>query len=698
MRALDEAAEAPLTVVFAPAGYGKTTAIRQWVSRSDADVGWLSLDAHDNDPGRLAAHLLAALAPFAPGHMEDARRALDGGSGLIETVVPRAVNGLSGGAHDGRALVLDDYHEIWEPDCHALVQAVIDAMPGNLGVIVASRTPPPLRVARRRAAGAVSELGIEDLRFRRNETQRLLDGLGLDLTPAAVAAINRRIDGWPAGVALVATRLASDEGAPDLPDALRRSREFLIEEVLDQVAPALRDFLLRTSILPRLSPSLCEAVLEDPRAGELLAEAWRLNMFVTALNSEGTWLRYHEVFAAALRGELARESPDLVPTLHARASAWFEQAGLIDEAMDDAIAAGDGVRAAALLFGCWLDLLGERRQATVRRVLDRLPAERGELGPFCEALDVLLMIHEGVDQRITHERAEAIAREHPDAPGVQLIVDGVRISPFYGDIARAAEVGWTAWDRYADAPEVQEQIAGPLASVMWFAGDHDAVRRLLEPRVSAPQHPAARVWTLAVLSLSAADEGDSERALRYARAAMDTVEESGGETASEFTGVRWVLAGALRLRGRLAEAREHLTRALEGEGRRPGSVGHAVALAFDAELALAEGNRRRAAASARRARRIIERFPDLGTLGGRVSQVQAALARPDAGEVGSEPTSAERRVLELLPTDLTLGEIAEQLYISRNTAKSHVRRLYRRLGVTSREQAVAAARERGLLS
>jgi LuxR family maltose regulon positive regulatory protein len=172
----------------------------------------------------------------------------------------------------------------------------------------------------------------------------------------------------------------------------------------------------------------------------------------------------------------------------------------------------------------------------------------------------------------------------------------------------------------------------------------------------------------------------------------------GAETATEFTGVPWVLGEALRVNGKLDEAREHLNRGLDNEARRPGSVGHAVALTYDAQLALAEGDRARARRSARRAREIIDRYRDLGTFASRVARIEAAL---DGGGgnalLGTDPTPAELRVLELLDSELTLAGIAAELYVSRETVKSHVRRLYRRLGERTRAGAVAAARARGLL-
>jgi ATP/maltotriose-dependent transcriptional regulator MalT len=435
-------------------------------------------------------------------------------------------------------------------------------------------------------------------------------------------------------------------------------------------------------------------VLGDARARGLLDEVTRMNLFVTALDPDRTWFRYHHMFAETLRGELERREPQLVGELNRRASEWFAQAGMSDDAIEHALLAGDGPRAASLLATSWLPLITSRRHVTVRRILDRMPEQRGEFGPLCEALDVLCMIYEGVDQRITAERAAALAAKHGDDPHVRLVVDGMLISPFYGDVGRAVEVGREAMERYADFPDVQVHIGVRFALVLWFAGDYERVRGLLEPRVLLEQPSFSRVWTLAILAMTAADEGDAELAERFARDAMAEVEAVAGETATEFTGVPCVLGEALRQAGKLEEARHYLSVGLANEARRPGSVGHAVALTYDAQLALAEGNRSRARRSARRARAIVDRYRDLGTLGPRLAGVEAAL---DGSLLGSEPTGAELRVLRLLDSQRTLAEIASELYVTRDTVKSHVRRLYRRLGESTRAGAIATARERGLL-
>jgi ATP/maltotriose-dependent transcriptional regulator MalT len=677
---LETATRRALTVISAPAGYGKTTAVAQWLERSRIEHAWLSLDAHDNDPRWFAARLLAAFDRALPGRFEAPERALQAGSDLGGTVIPLAVNVLTDRSGERLAIVLDDYHLISDETCHEMTQDLIDALPAGVCVVVSSRTAPPLRLGRRRAAGTLAEIGPDQLRFEIEESERLLNGsLALELDRAQIEQIDARF------VETVAASRAS-------------LNAYLMEEVLENAQPELRDFLCRTSILRKFSAPLCEAVLEDPRARALFDEVRRENLFVTALDPDRTWLCYHDIFAEMLTSELERREPELVGELHRRASSWFEDAGEFEVAIEHALVAGDGPRAASLLADNWMALITGRRYATLRRILDRLPDERGKFGPLCEALDLLCMTYEGVDQRLTCKRAERLAERHGDDRRVRFVLDGLLVSPFYGDVGRAVEIGREAWARYAEDPDTQLLLASLFALVLWFAGEYDEVHELLEPRVRLQQPTVFKVFTLSILSRTAADEGDAELAERLAREAMAEVDAVGGETATEFASVPVVFAEALRLRGNLDEARRHMSRGLEAEALRPGSIGHAVALIYDAQLALSERDRHRARTSASLAREIIDRYPDVGTLAPRLTRIEAALEEvSDTTLLGTEPTPSEMRVLELLATNKTLAEIAAELYVSRHTVRSHQRRLYRRLGEATREAAVAAARERGLL-
>ncbi len=705
---LDEAVEQPLTVVHAAAGYGKTTALATWLDTLDACRTWMSLDLLDNDPRRLLAHLLAAIDDSLPESMAEARKALGDGSDLLYTVVPLTVNALDDHASDRVVVVLDNYDVVRNPDCHELLLALVDALPEPVRLIVSSRTAPPLRLARRRMLEILGELGASELRFQDGESERLLNGsLELGLEPDVVDMIESRVEGWAAGLALLGSSLAEDSDRVNYLHAFATHKPeltgtkvatYLMEEVLDGTQPRLREFLCRTSILGRLNGPLCEAVLEDSTAHELLADVHRSNLFVAVLEADeaGEWLRYHRMFAELLERELNASSPGLVPVLHRRACAWFAANGLPEDAIRHAIAAGDGPRAATLLRENWRFLLNEQRFVTVRHLISELPPDRGDLDVFCEALDTLCMSLDGTDPRLVAQRLDALERRC-DAPGAAPLIARMRVSPYFGDVKRAVEAGWAVWERYPDL-DTRAQVASQLGAVLWFAGERAAARDVLEPIVPMIEDATLRGSALAVLALTAADEDDVALAERYAREAVGWAEAHGHGDALACHLAYLALGEALRLRGALDQADEQLVVAARTTARLPTSVYHASTLVFEAQLALSRRDLAQARARAAAARAIVDRYADVGTLAERLERVDATLQRRSDDELrGSQPTGAELRVLRLLPSDLTLAQIAEELFLSVHTVKSHVRRLYRRLGATTREQAIDAARARELI-
>jgi LuxR family transcriptional regulator, maltose regulon positive regulatory protein len=693
----------PLTVVCAPAGYGKTTALVEWLAAKSHRWAWVSIDELDNDPRRLCAHVLAAIDVALPGAMQDAQRALAGGSDVHETVLGLALNALADAADAGLVVVLDDYHCVEHPSCHKLVMGLIDGLPADARVVVSSRTPPPLRLARRRATGALAEIGVEELSFHPEESERLLNGsLGLDLDPDQIAAIDERTRGWAAGLSLVASSLPRRPERDEFLDAFARSgtrvSEYLIEEVLDACRPPLRDFLRRTSILGRLCASLCEAVLDDPGAGELLAEVQRTNLFITGLENDGRWLRYHDLFAAMLQRELEASEPGLIPELHLRASRWYEQARHVEEAIEHASAAGDGRRAAALMYEHGTILVRDRRYVSVCRLIDAMPPDRGEYGPYCRALRLLARGLDGGSPTVIYEEMQEL-KAHYDAPGVEQLVEHSLLSPFFGRVGEAVQRGRALLERSREEPlAIRAEIASNLGLLLWFTGESGDARALLEQHLDA-MAARRRSPAFAALAFIAVEQGQPATAIARGEAAVAEAERMGGESGLEFALAYQALADALRAAGRHDDAERVVTHAGQVTSKVPGALNHALTLVLQAELELARGERSEARRAASEARVIIDRYPDVGVLANRLAAVEATLERRASDTMlGSRPTPAEMRLLALLDSDLTLKQIAaDHLYVSINTVTSHAQRLYRRLGVRTRTEAVAAARERGLL-
>jgi len=261
----------------------------------------------------------------------------------------------------------------------------------------------------------------------------------------------------------------------------------------------------------------------------------------------------------------------------------------------------------------------------------------------------------------------------------------------------AVEVGGAAWQRHAARPEVRSTLAAPLALARWCAGDASGARRVLEPWASVAQPPVTRAWTLAALAFLAAHEPSVERCSRHASEAASLLEELGPATAPELATAAVAVAHAQLVAGDLTGAVRWIADGLAGEERRPGSLGHVLALAVDAEVAFARADCRRALDQIRRAREAAQRLVGADELRAWLDRIEADVARR-AGDplLGSPPSDAELRVLRLLDSDLSWAEIADELYLTRNTVKSHVRRIYRRLGVRARGDAVRAARRRDL--
>jgi ATP/maltotriose-dependent transcriptional regulator MalT len=383
--------ERKLTLVSAPAGFGKTTLLAEWLAASPANeraAGWVSLDQSDNDPAFFWAYFITALQKaysrrVRSGVGESALALLRSPQPQpIESVLTTLINDInaieqypSTGSGHGFALILDDYHVIDAQPIHSAIAFLLDHLPPQMHLIIASRSDPPLLLSRLRARGELTELRAADLRFTSDEAAAFLNEvMGLHLLATDVAALATRTEGWIAGLQLAALSMqARDDVAGFITAFTGNDRyivDYLVEEVLQRQPERVRNFLLQTSILDRLSGPLCDAVTdrEDGQNGTLARQvalagrAWRRvtgarmlealerdNLFVVPLDDKREWYRYHHLFADVLRAHLMEEQPDQIPTLHRRAAAWFEEHGMAAEAIEQARAAGDHETVARLL-------------------------------------------------------------------------------------------------------------------------------------------------------------------------------------------------------------------------------------------------------------------------------------------------------------------------------------------------------------
>lgn len=365
-------------LVSAPAGFGKTTLVAEWLTDEEA-VGWLSLDPSDDDPILFWTYVVAALDAAAPVVGPDVAALLETPGVSLDVVVATLINDLETAAHD-LVLVLDDYHLIESSEIHASVAFFLEHLPPQIRLVITTRADPPLPLASLRADGNLLEVRAADLRFTPDEASTYLsDAMALSLTAADVETLEGRTEGWIAALQLAALSLQGREDPTSFIAEFagddRFILDYLADEVLEHQSPEIRDFLLATSVLPRLTGPLCAAVTGIDDAKSVLEDLERSNLFLVALDDRRTWYRYHHLFGDVVRAKLLDEDGGRVPTLHRRASEWFASNGEPHEAIVHALAADDPGWAAALIERNASDMQKARREGRLRAWLESLPED-----------------------------------------------------------------------------------------------------------------------------------------------------------------------------------------------------------------------------------------------------------------------------------------------------------------------------------
>jgi LuxR family maltose regulon positive regulatory protein len=707
----------PLTLVYGPAGSGKTMLVAQWGASAGEGprVAWLSLEAGDNDPARFWMYVIDALRSVVPGIGEPSLAMLRApGVNLLDEALPPLINELAE-VSEQCVLVLDDYHAIEDERIHEGMASLIEHLPATLRIVMTSRVEPPLRIGRLRARAQLNEIDAELLRFSLSEAESMLNDVhGLGLPPDAVDRLHDRTEGWAAGLYLAVLSMRGHEDASGFVASFagsdRRVVDYLAAEVLGEQHEAELDFLLHTSVLDRFCADLCDAVTGARDSRAMLDRIERANYFLIPLDPSHEWYRYHHLFGELLRHELERREPLRAAELHDRAGRWFLDAGMVPEAIGHLTAAGEFDAVAELITTHWLAFATAGQRETVARWMASLP--RGYI-----TSDGRLCLTQARNALIVGEPEEVL-------PWVDLAGQAPRHNPG-GDsflTEQVTVIRGMAWQLLGDIRQAEE-LAGRLApldgssfwhslaasilgtSARWFDANDDA-QTLLETAVelgTGVDNFLVSTAALGRLALIAADRGDWRGCSAETEAAFDVVRANGLE---EY----WVCTSAHIARGRLlrhdrrpAEARAELERAVGLARRGGGLVEWCYALTALAELLLELGDRRAARELVLEARELLSRCPEPGTLVPRmVERLESALrlvvdvsgARP---VVTDELTAREEAVLRLLPTGLSAREIGDELGISRDTIKTHTKRIYQKLGVSSRREAVARGRDLGLL-
>jgi LuxR family maltose regulon positive regulatory protein len=699
LQRLAQTRDVPLAVVLAPAGYGKTTLLVHWLERDPRAVAWVSIDESDNDADRLAASISLAVEDIACQASSPRRLRLAPPDGA-RAIVPELVSTLSGAEHPF-VLVLDDAHRLHSPRAVRTLRAVADAVPPGSQLVLASRQEPPLPIGGLRAAGRLVDIRQGDLAMTRREAAAMLSRAGLDLPPNDVLVLLRRTEGWPAGLYLAALSMRDAHGdVARFGGDNRLVADYVRDEVLDGLGDEQRAFLRRTSVLDRLSGPLCDALLGSHGSGEVLRQMSRSNVLLVPLDSADDVYRYHAALARMLQAELGRVEPQCEAELHRRASRWYAEAGDAERAIGHAIDGGDAARAGRLLWGSAAARVLDGGTADVRRWLGRLSPEQIARHPALALAAAATHVADGDRARIEHWTAIAASR-HGDRSvdaGLALmrgVVAAGGLGPMTSDAGRAFALlpddsPWRALCRF-------------LQGVGAHLGDAPEAETLLEEgaRRGAVVARGVQALCLAQLALIAVDDHDWERAPLLASRAREQVQRLAA--ADDPTSALVFATSALvrAHRGRVDDAQDDRRRAMELltalDDYAPWYVAETRLVLARAALRLGHVTGTRTLLG--EASRMLRRTPDAVVLRRWSDELRSQVDTfATTALVGpSSLTTAELRVLALMPTHLSFREIGRRLHVSGNTVKTHAHSIYRKLDVCSRSEGVVRARESGLL-
>ena len=692
-------------LVAAPAGSGKTTLLSQWAARDARPFAWVSVDERDNDPFVLLKHVAAALDRIEPlgAHVTEAFEQPEGP--IWDAIVPRLSAELSSRAPF--VFVLDNADALVSTDSPQAIGVLIENIPPGSMIALAGRSLRRMPIAALRVAGPLLEIGPYELALSRREAEILLRASGVELDETELAGLLHRTEGWVAGLRLAALATLED-GAGGLAGDDRDIADYLGSEYLSRLEPRVLRFLQRTSVLERMCAPLCNAVLSGKGSAAELEGIERANLFLVQLDHHRGWCRYHHLFRDLLQRELAEHEPDLVPLLHRRAAAWYEAHLDPESALFHAHAAGDIDDEARILGSIAQQVHDSGRAAVVEGWLDLFDVdERLDRHPAVAIQGSSILAARGHAEeadRWLHAAERGVASRRRGVAAVR-----PRIA-----VMRAALCADGATQMQADAEAAVARLAsddpwrpvallvrGAAAMLLGAFERADAVLAEAVERATTIGSTETRAIALGERSMLAAAREDVRTADALAEEAQCVVEE--GALADYPTSA---LALAASARSRLRHGQwDHARRLLTAATRVTPHLTYALPwLAVQARIELADAfvtlrDRDAAGHMLEEARRILVVRPDLGVLGEAVAHLELELAAmPEARAGGSSGlTPAELRLLPNLSTHLSFREIGERLHVSRNTIKTQAISVYRKLGVSSRSEAVAVAEDLGLV-
>jgi LuxR family maltose regulon positive regulatory protein len=697
-----------VAAVTAPAGYGKSTFLAEWARTEDRRVAWVSLDRFDDDPARL---LVALASSYWQAGLGGADLVADmGGPGV--SVLGRAAPRLAAVFRANPVafvLMLDDLHELRSPACHDVLSVLIAAIPQGSQLAAASRSEQP-HLPRLRAAGDALEFGAGDLALDAPGAQQIFATKQVSLTPEQATAVTERTEGWPAGLYLAAVITKQNHGeAPAITGDDPYVADYLYREALAQQPEESQRFVRRTAVLDQLSGPLCDAVLGSSGAAGALRRMEATSLFVISLDRRREWYRYHDLFREFLLGELRRTEPDAITTLHQRAADWYEANGSPALALEHLLHTPDWDRSTRLADALaqptynagqlptlqrWFRTIGEaniERYPPLAAVVCWVAALIGDTvqaARWAAFLDDASFDGMPADRSASFESIRAMVRTVLCAGGPeQMMVDAA--------FAVAQEPVSSSW---------RSEALWALGEAHLLAGHLDEARSTFTEALTAAVH-RGNTDTIALcnsqLALLAIDRGDWQEAAGRLERALATIDEN---RLHDYVACLPAFAGAARLSlhsGDLNETRRQLARAMRA--RPPATYlwpYHAIRLRLQlAKVYLAIADVATARQLLHEIDEVLSHRPALGTLVEEVNAFRRVLTSGTVSGAVARPalTPAELRLLPYLQTHLTAGGIADRLFLSTHTVKGEFKSIYRKLGVSTRQDAVRKATAIGLL-
>ena len=710
LECLCDEADRRITLIHAPAGYGKSSVLAQWAESDPLRrFGWLTLETTDNDPVLFWRYILLALRALIPGFAVKAWSLLHGPQPDLEAVVTHVLN--SSLDVPGRiVLILDDYHVITNPRCHELMQHFVDHLPKSMQVAFGTRTRPPLSLSKFETGGLGLVIDTTALQFTPEETKKALDEEGNRLSREAIAHVQDLTEGWPAAVHLYAISIDPISTDNDLPDGLSAVNTYLLEEMLNHLSDGERLDLAKWSVLRHLNGDLCDRVAGRTGSAKHLRQLSQANLLLIPLDTTGNWYRFHDLLVDALQRELAEHPAEQQRAAHRLAMEWWLENDDLAQAIHHALEAGEHQSAAELLCANWFGYMLNGLLETVREWIDRFPTDALLAYPPILIASAWIMAFSG-SVKETHQfaaKARAALFDGPMLDGTASYASALAIlrsalgHDGMEDASQHAEVAY----RLEPLGSQWRPLAAALAGVNRFGlGRYEDARIALGEAVQTlAGEDGVATYARGQLALLELHQGNWAEGSRQAELACEQIEESNlGDLLS--SGAAKIASAAARAHsGDRASALERL-RSLASIQR---VLSDAIPFdAFQINLVAAEtylllGDYLSARIHARAALSRLEAFGDAGIFEERLTEVQRVLASEGDAVDGPEAepetlTDREIQVLILLQSDLSVREIGSELYISRNTAKSHISSLYRKLGVTGRTAAIARGHQLGLI-